>query len=272
MCSAGYNETTGNIIGHSCTVCTPKAQSLATDMRRLFYSTWPPSFSSHIKKELLSNRGGERRWPQNKTGVVHRYQANRRGERRWPQNKTGVVHRYQATVPQGRSKLIWASASCLGHLVSLRCRHNGNDSVSNHQPYDCLLKRLFRRRWKKISKLCVTGLCARNSPGTGEFPVQMASNSENVSIGWRHHVKWRSSVWIAMTKSAAVYDIFSFCTLGLPCQVNTTHKDTSNFSDRHRKRIFITIVRYKIYPERKKITGMNSLPLPHTSETRLFVQ
>ena len=48
-------------------------QSLATDMRRLFYSTWPPSFSSYIKK--LSNRGGERRWPRNKTGVVHRYQA-----------------------------------------------------------------------------------------------------------------------------------------------------------------------------------------------------
>ena len=47
-----------------------KPQSLATDMRRLFYSTWPPSFSSYI-----SNRGGERRWPQNKTGVVHRYQA-----------------------------------------------------------------------------------------------------------------------------------------------------------------------------------------------------
>ena len=24
---------------------------------------------------IISNRGGERRWPQNKTGVVHRYQA-----------------------------------------------------------------------------------------------------------------------------------------------------------------------------------------------------
>ena len=54
---------------------TFQSQSLATDMRRLFYSTWPPSLSSHIKKEVLSNRGGERRWPQNKTGVVHRYQA-----------------------------------------------------------------------------------------------------------------------------------------------------------------------------------------------------
>ena len=32
-----------------------------------------------------------------------------------------------------------------------------------------------------------TGLCAGNSPGTGEFPAQMASDAENVSIWWRHH-------------------------------------------------------------------------------------
>ena len=38
------------------------------------------------------------------------------------------------------------------------------------------------------SKLRVTGLCVGNSPGTGEFPAQMASNAENVSIWWRHHV------------------------------------------------------------------------------------
>ena len=71
--------------------------------------------------------------------------------------------------------------------LSLRWRHNGRDSISNHQPHDCLLNRLFRRRSKKISKLRVTGLCAGNSPGTGEFPAQMASNAENVSIWWRHH-------------------------------------------------------------------------------------
>ena len=40
---------------------------------------------------------------------------------------------------------------------------------------------------KKTSKLRVTGLCVGNSPGTGEFPAQMASNAENVSIWWRHH-------------------------------------------------------------------------------------
>ena len=50
------------------------------------------------------------------------------------------------------------------------------------------LNRLFRRRWKKTSKLHVTGLCARNSPATGELPAQNASNAENVSIWWRHHV------------------------------------------------------------------------------------
>ena len=65
--------------------------------------------------------------------------------------------------------------------------HNGRDGVSNHQPHSCLLNRLFRRRSKKTSKLRVTGLCAGNSPVTGEFPAQMASNAENVSIWWRHH-------------------------------------------------------------------------------------
>ena len=40
---------------------------------------------------------------------------------------------------------------------------------------------------RKTSKLRVTGLCAGNSPGIGEFPAFMASNAENVSICWRHH-------------------------------------------------------------------------------------
>ena len=73
-------------------------------------------------------------------------------------------------------------------ICTLPWRHNGRDSISNHQPYDCLLNRLFRRRWKETSKLRVTGLCAGNSPVTGEFPAQIASNAENVSIWWRHHV------------------------------------------------------------------------------------
>ena len=71
--------------------------------------------------------------------------------------------------------------------------HNARDSVSNHLPHDCLLNRLFGRRSNKTSKLRATGLCAGNSPGTGEFPAQMASNTEDVSIWWRHHVYWNIS-------------------------------------------------------------------------------
>ena len=70
---------------------------------------------------------------------------------------------------------------------TLRWRHNVRDGVPNYQPHDCLHSRVFRRRSKEISKLCVTGLCAGNSPRTGEFPAQKASNAENISIWWRHH-------------------------------------------------------------------------------------
>ena len=75
----------------------------------------------------------------------------------------------------------------MGHRITLRWRHNGCNSVSNHQPHDCLHNRLFRRTSKKTSKLRVTGLCAGNSPETGEFLEQMASNAENISIRWRHY-------------------------------------------------------------------------------------
>ena len=76
---------------------------------------------------------------------------------------------------------------CQIGLTPLHWRHNGCDSVSNHQPHHHLLNRLFRRRTKETSKLRVTGLCVGNSPETGEFPAQMASNAENVSIWWRYH-------------------------------------------------------------------------------------
>ena len=72
-------------------------------------------------------------------------------------------------------------------FTTLHWRHNGRHSVSNHQPHHCLLDRLFKHNSKKTSKLRVTGLCAGNSPLTGDFPAQMASTAENVSIWWRHH-------------------------------------------------------------------------------------
>ena len=77
---------------------------------------------------------------------------------------------------------------------SLQWRHNERNDVSNHRCLDCLLNRLFRRWSKRSSKLCVTGLYEETSSMTGEFPIQItqASNAENVSIWWRHHVTFVS--------------------------------------------------------------------------------
>ena len=73
-------------------------------------------------------------------------------------------------------------------LNTLQWRHNEHECVSNHRRFDYLLNRLFRGRSKKISKLYATGRCEGNPPVTGGFPSQRASNAENVSIWWRHHV------------------------------------------------------------------------------------
>ena len=90
-------------------------------------------------------------------------------------------------------------------FFSLQWRHNERDSVSNHQPHDSLFNCLFRRRSKKASKLRVTGLCVGNSPVTDEFPAQRASNAENVSIWWRHHVwDYASHAWRVCGRSGAM--------------------------------------------------------------------
>ena len=108
----------------------------------------------------------------------------------------GSLHRSQeveATTSATLSEEIW---------FSLQWRYNERDGVSNHQPHDCLLNFLFRRRSKKTSKLHVTGFCEGSSPVTGEFPAQRASNAENVSIWWRHHVS--TGPW-ALSPSAKLY-------------------------------------------------------------------
>ena len=103
--------------------------------------------------------------------------------------------------------IIYIVASDILH--SLQWRHNGHDGVSNHQPLDCLLNGLFRRRSKKTAKLRVTGLCEGNSPVTGEFPAQRASNAERVSIWWRHHVLRADTSWIIT--ALQLHDFATFC-------------------------------------------------------------
>ena len=91
----------------------------------------------------------------------------------------------------------------------LQWRQNG---ASNHRRFDGLLNRLFRRRSKKASKLHITGLCGRNSPVTGEFPSQRASNAENVSIWWRHHgMEIRASNNTSHTKKTYSHDELNLC-------------------------------------------------------------
>ena len=90
--------------------------------------------------------------------------------------------------------------------IPLHWRHNGRDCVSNHQPHDYLLHRVFRRRSNKTSKLCVTGLCAGNSPVTGKFPAQMASNAENISIWWRHYNKCDGQAIVWLQKESERYN------------------------------------------------------------------
>ena len=106
--------------------------------------------------------------------------------------------------------LWWLYLGCFMTL-SLQWHHSGRNGVSNHQPYDCLLKRLFKCRSKKASKRHVIGFCAGNSPVTGEFPTQMPSNAKKFSIWWRHHVLASvGSIWRHLI--TVVYAFFKFYT------------------------------------------------------------
>ena len=70
---------------------------------------------------------------------------------------------YQVTCPNE-----WSSTWSMWKITfSLRWRHNEHDGVSDHQPHDCLLKRLFKRWSKKTWNLRVTGLCE----GIHRWPV-----------------------------------------------------------------------------------------------------
>ena len=91
----------------------------------------------------------------------------------------------------------WSST---GQLFPSQWRHIERDGVSNRQLHDCLLWRLFKWRSKKASKLRIIGLCEGNSPVTGEYPAQRASNAENVSIWRRHHafqcIHWAGGIYM----------------------------------------------------------------------------
>ena len=104
-------------------------------------------------------------------------------------------------------------------LLPSQWRHNEHDCVSNHLPHVTIVYSTVysRCRSKKTSKLHVTGLCVGNSPNTGEFPAQMASNAEYVFIWWRHHDLASSFVVYAVNGCYRCYtDRFLRCVITMP--------------------------------------------------------
>ena len=98
--------------------------------------------------------------------------------------------------------------------ISLQRCYNESNGVWNHRRLDCLLKRLFRHKSKKASKLCVTGLCEGNSPMTGESPhkgpdaLQMFPFDDVIVWSW---VSLNNTVWTVPL----------FTELGLTCRPMT---------------------------------------------------
>ena len=84
--------------------------------------------------------------------------------------------------------IYWTPLSKRTRIMPLHWCHNECNGFSNHRWLDCVLNRLFGCRSKKTLKVHIIGLCEGNSLVTGEFPAQKASNTENVSFWWRHHV------------------------------------------------------------------------------------
>ena len=128
---------------------------------------------------------------------INCYFRSRRNETLHPcRIKRSINHSFKA-----ESHFIWightyCTDDWIGFLVcinSLQWRHNERGGISDHQPRDCLLDRLFRCRSKKTSKVHVTGLCTGSSEVTGEFPHQGAVTRkmfpfDDVIMFWTH---WR---------------------------------------------------------------------------------
>ena len=96
---------------------------------------------------------------------------------------------------------------------------------------------VYSDRSKKTSKLRVTGFGVGNSPGTGEFPTQMASNTENVSIWWRHHdscycLQLTLKCWVVLMKHIHMFisSIISRQCYGVCCLSHTSWKPRTHLS------------------------------------------
>ena len=95
----------------------------------------------------------------------------------------GTLFGKTASIPQ-----LYGQFCSVDFTNSLQWRHNKCDGVPNYWRLDCLLKRLFRCRPKKTSKLRVADLFRGIHRWPVNFPHKGPATRENVSIWWRHHV------------------------------------------------------------------------------------
>ena len=142
---------------------------------------------------------------------------------------------------------------------TLQWRQNGRDGVSNHQPIDCSLNSLFKAQIKKNINASCTGLCEGNSPLTDEFPVQGASNPENVSIWWRHHESADAIIWAYTHEISKPYVfLFKVTIYTRFIQGDLITRRPFNYTDGFIARIVSTIHLKKVSEE--------SIPLYHHSD------
>ena len=78
--------------------------------------------------------------------------------------------------------------SLLSVLCLITATSNDCHGILNYQSIECLFNHLFRLKTKEHQRSALLALCGGNPPLTSGFPSQRASNTENVSIWWRHNV------------------------------------------------------------------------------------
>ena len=100
---------------------------------------------------------------------------------------THAVFQYQKHFPCYKTSRLFNSPLCTA-LTTGSCLPLG------------LCKGTVTGVWKRLEFPLVT--LAHNAMGTGEFPAQMASNAENVSIWWRHHAwyQWFFKRYFELTR------------------------------------------------------------------------
>ena len=89
-------------------------------------------------------------------------------------------------------------------LTTASWRHNGRDGISNHQPHDCLLNRLFRRRSRKHQSSAPlafgrwTHRWPVNSPHKWPVTRKIFPIYDVIMRGWSTHIAktcWSTSIW-----------------------------------------------------------------------------